>query len=104
MVTSITHSRTIGSEVWITSDGRAYFTQLCGVDPDDADGEDVPGTVTGSIATSEKDSSAGVSNIIHQLGTTRSDFHWCRIQKALTIGANRIFSILNRLQPFQLPT
>ncbi|KAG9037462.1 hypothetical protein FRB95_005401 [Tulasnella sp. JGI-2019a] len=62
-VTNITHSRAIGSEVWITSDGRAYFVQLCGIDPDDSDGDDnIPGTVTASLTASEKASSAGGSD------------------------------------------
>ncbi|KAG8888127.1 hypothetical protein FRB98_008319 [Tulasnella sp. 332] len=62
-VTHITHSRTIGSEVWITSDGRAYFVQLCGIDTDDGDRDDnAPGTVTASLAASERASSASGSD------------------------------------------
>ncbi|KAG8893015.1 hypothetical protein FRB99_002244, partial [Tulasnella sp. 403] len=63
-VQHISHSRTIAAEVWITSDGRAYFVQLYRVEDDepDSEGSNIPGTVTTSVATSEKASSASESS------------------------------------------
>lgn len=63
-VQHISHSRTISAELWITSDGRAYFVQLYRVEDDEpeSEGDNLPGTMTTSAATSEKTSSPSVSN------------------------------------------
>ena len=56
-VIDIAHSRAIGAEVWITSDGRAYFAQMFHEEEEEPQGDGtLQGTATASAAPSKASS------------------------------------------------
>ncbi|KAG8930449.1 hypothetical protein FRC02_004160 [Tulasnella sp. 418] len=61
-VQRIAYSRAVGAEVWITSDGRAYFVTLYETDDEDdedqADNEEDPNTAIGSLTTANSQASS----------------------------------------------
>ncbi|KAG8919270.1 hypothetical protein FRC01_001370 [Tulasnella sp. 417] len=66
-VIHIAHSRTIGAEVWVMSDGRAYFVQLYRLDDEESVAEDdtaagTNATASEAVASSKASTTSGSSH------------------------------------------